>query len=564
MIARKAALVAVVLCFAACKDNADRPGQGKARPAPAAPAAGAPAAPSTSAAAGQAPADPNAASAAAGTAAGTPAANSPAANGVTGAAPASSGPTGAAAAPPGLPTASPAPTAPAGAAPAAAASLDGGAPGEGSAAAAAGSATVDGGVAAGLPPPPPPPPPGLSAARLAEIQAALQAAKVDAWLLTDFRRTDPIALRVLGLEGSEQIATRRWFYLLPARGQPQKLLHAIEPTLLDLTPGASSFYSSWRTRDRELGRLLRGLQKVAMDWSPRNDIPTASRVDSGTVELIRSMGPEIVSSAELIAQLESTLSPEAMAGQARAAQLLAADLDAAAAEAARRLTAGNPMSERELMDHVVQRLAAEGLTAPGGGIVSVDAHTAMPHYSPAREGSSVAGQNSVLLLDFSARLANDPRAIWADLTRVYFLGERTPDEVSRIAAVVFKARDAALELLRDRVQFGKAVTGAEVDNAARKVVEAAGYGERFLHRTGHSIDTHGHGDGVNNDDFETHDTRRHLPNTCFSVEPGIYVTGRFGIRSEIDVCLVKDAAGKLQVDVRGGPLQTAVPALLAK
>jgi Xaa-Pro aminopeptidase len=354
------------------------------------------------------------------------------------------------------------------------------------------------------------------------------------------------------------------FYLLPARGQPQKLLHAIEPGALDVLPGAAATYSSWRSRDRELGRILRGLRTVAMDFSPRNEIPTTSRTDAGTVELVRSMGPEVVSAAELVAWSSSTLSADELAGQARAAALVSADLDATAQEAARRLKAGNPATERELQDFVLARWAQEGLSNDGGRpIVAVDAHTALPHYMAPAQGSAVAGQNSVLLLDFGARLANDPRAVYADLTRVYFLGSRTPDEVARVADVVFKARDAAVELLKYRAEWSKPVTGAEVDGAARKVVTDAGFGERFLHRTGHSIGPRVHGDGVNNDDFETHDARRHLANTCFSVEPGIYTTGRFGVRSEIDVCLVKDAAGKVAVDVRGGPLQTSVPALLA-
>ncbi len=424
------------------------------------------------------------------------------------------------------------------------------------------------------PPPAAPPPaasppaapafvPGLSAERLAAIQAALQAARIDAWLLTDFRHSDPIALHVLGLDGpGDHISTRRWFCLIPARGQVQKLVSAVEPTSLDAVPGASAVYPSWRVRDRELGRMLRGLAKVALDYSPRSELPMISRVDAGTVELLRAMGPELVSSSELIAQLESTLDAAQLAGQARAADLLTAEMDATAQEAARRLRIGSPASERELQDFLLARQAAVGLTSEGRAIVAVDAHSALPHYSPPETGSALAGKNSVLLIDAVAKLPNDPRAIPADLTRVYFLGERVPDEVARVAAVVFKARDAAVELLRFRAEWSKPVTGAEVDHAARKVVTDAGQGERFLHRTGHSIGVHGHGEGVNNDDLETHDTRRHLPDTCFSVEPGVYVANRFGIRSEINVCLIRAAHGKLQVDVRGGPLQASVPALL--
>src|SRR2546428_286092 len=275
---------------------------------------------------------------------------------------------------------------------------------------------------------------GLTPQRMARIQRALQRDKLDGWLFFDFRRSDEIAYRLLGLDPGGA-RSRRWYCLVPAQGQPRKLLHAIEPRALDGVPGSSATYTSWRTRDRELGTLLRGVRRVAMDYSPRNEIPTVARVDGGTLELVRSMGAEIVSSADLVAELESMLTPEELASQ---------------------------------------------------------------------------------------------------------------------------ARDAALQLLRQRAEFGKLPSGAEVDAAARNVIAKAGFGDRFLHRTGHSIDHHGHGDGVNNDDFETRDTRRHLPDTCFSIEPGIYLAGRFGIRSEIDVCL---PGGR--VELRGGPGQSVVPALLA-
>ena len=203
------------------------------------------------------------------------------------------------------------------------------------------------------------------------------------------------------------------------------------------------------------------------------------------------------------------------------------------------------------------RWAEEGFDPEAWPGVAVDAHTADPHYSPPPGGGAVAARGSLLLLDFSARLA--PDGIYADLTRVYFLGESVPEEIQRIAGYVFQARDVAVRLLRQRAELGKLPTGAEIDAAARNAIAKAGYGDRFLHRTGHSIDHHGHGDGVNNDDFETHDLRRHLPDTCFSIEPGIYLAGRFGIRSEIDVCLPQG-----RVELRGGQGQPAVPALLAK
>ena len=397
---------------------------------------------------------------------------------------------------------------------------------------------------------------GLTPQRLARIQGALQREKLDGWLFYDFRRSDEIAYRLLGLDPAGA-RSRRWYCLVPAQGPPRKLLHAIEPRALDGVPGTAATYTSWRTRDRELGALLRGVRRVAMDYSPRNEIPTVARVDGGTLELVRSMGPEIVSSAELVAELESTLTPEELASQARAAELLSADLEAVAQEAARRVRENRPATERDLQEFARARWAEEGFDPEAWPGVAVDAHTADPHYAPPASGGAVAGRGSLLLLDFSARLA--PAGIYADLTRVYFLGESVPEDIQRIAGYVFQARDAALQLLRQRSEFGKLPTGAEVDAAARNVIAKAGYAERFLHRTGHSIDHHGHGDGVNNDDFETRDLRRHLPETCFSIEPGIYLAGRFGIRSEIDVCL---PGGR--VELRGGPGQPAVPAMLAR
>jgi Xaa-Pro aminopeptidase len=394
---------------------------------------------------------------------------------------------------------------------------------------------------------------GLPPARLARIQAALAMQKLDGWLFYDFRGSDPIGYRVLGLD-PRGVRSRRWYCYVPAKGQPQKLVHSIEPHALDGVPGPVASYSSWRIRDRELGRILRGAKRVALQYSPRNELPTVARVDAGTVELVRAMGPEVVSSADLVAQIESVLTPEELLTQSRAAELIAQVQEETAQEAARRVRAAQPTTERDLRDFAQKRMVELGLSEPGT-IVAIDAHSADPH-SEALDGA--VGRNSLLLLDFTGRNGSGPHAIQADLTRVYFLGERVPDEIQRVAGIVFAARDGALELLRQRWSAGRPVTGADVDQAARAIIDRQGFGEKFLHRTGHSIGLRVHGDGVNNDDFETHDTRHHLQDTCFSVEPGIYLAGRFGIRTEVDVCLL--AGG--QVSVTGGEPQRAVPALL--
>jgi len=376
---------------------------------------------------------------------------------------------------------------------------------------------------------------GLSPQQLAKIQSALVKERLDGWLFFDFRREDDIAYRVLGLSSAGP-RSRAWWCLIPARGDPRKLLHAIEPHALDGVPGSTSTYTSWRSRDRQLALLLKGMKRVAMDYSPRDEIQTVSRVDAGAVELVKSMGVEVATSAELVASLGSVLSAYELKSQGLAAGLLAADMEATAREAARRIKSGQPATERELQDFARERWKREGLDdGKGRPGVAVDAHSADPHYSAPETGSAVAGAGSFLLLDFAARLG--PHGAYGDLTRVYYLGDQVPSEIARIAAIVFQARDAALRVVRDGVDHGRLPTGADVDAAARGVIVKAGYGEQFLHRTGHSIDLRGHGDGVNNDDFETHDVRRHLPDTCFSIEPGIYLAGRFGVRSEVDVCL---------------------------
>ena len=394
---------------------------------------------------------------------------------------------------------------------------------------------------------------GLPPDKLARIQAALVQQRLDGWLFYDFRGSDRIAYRVLGLD-ARGVRTRRWYCYLPARGQPQKLVHAIEPHSLDGVPGQSAVYAAWRVRDRELGRILRGARRVAMQYSPRNEMPTVAYVDGGTVELVRSLGPEIASSAELVAQIESVLTPEGLQSQARASELIAQVQQETADEAARRVRASQPTTERDLRDFAQRRMAELGLV-DAGQIVAVDAHSADPHST---DLDGAVGRNALLLLDFSGRLGAGPDTIQGDLTPVYFLGERVPDEVLRVAGIVFQARDAALDLLRQRWSAGRPVTGAEVDQAARGTIDRAGFAERFLHRTGHNIGVRAHGDGVNNDDFETHDVRRHLASTCSSIEPGIYLANRFGIRTEIDVCLLDGG----RVEVRGGEPQRAVPALL--
>ncbi|MBI4515856.1 MAG: M24 family metallopeptidase [Deltaproteobacteria bacterium] len=395
------------------------------------------------------------------------------------------------------------------------------------------------------------------ASSIAAIQAALHAqsdaAGIDAWLFYDFRGSDALAYRVLGLPQAE--LTRRWFYLVPASGHPRALVSAVEPEALADLPGERIVYRTWQDLHDGLRGLLRGCRRVAMQYSPNNAIPYVSRVDAGTVELVRSCGVELVSSADLMQRCEAVWSPAQYASHCRAARGLRQTVDDTFAHIAAAINAGTQSTELGAQAFMLDSFARAGLLTSKPPIVAVDSHSANPHYQPEPATNAAIRRGSFVLIDLWAK---EPGGVYADITWTGYAGESVPDEYANVFAVVRAARDAAVMLVSEAARSQRSLCGADVDEAARSVIRRAGYGDYFVHRTGHSIGVEVHGNGANIDGFESPDHRRLIPGTCFSIEPGIYLPGRFGVRSEVDVYLSERDA-----EVTGMPAQTAVVPLLA-
>jgi Xaa-Pro aminopeptidase len=387
---------------------------------------------------------------------------------------------------------------------------------------------------------------------IAAIQAALAADDLDGWLLYDFRGSNPIAVGLAGLAGVH--TTRRWFYFIPRAGAPRKLVHAIEAGTLAALPGDTWRYAGRRELEAGVGRLIDGVRRIAMEYSPAGAIPYLSRVDAGTIEFVRGFGVGIVSSGDLVGQFVAAWDDAAIASHRAASRTLYKIKDAAFDYASARLSAGEPVHESEIQQAMVRWFADEGLVADAAPIVAVQEHAGNPHYSPTPEGSRALRPGDLLLLDLWGKL-EDPGAVYADITWVGVAGD-APADVRRAFDAALAARDAAVALVQSRVAAGQPVRGWEVDRAARDVMAGAGYAEAFVHRTGHSLGTEVHGDGVHMDDYETHDDRRLVPGTGFTIEPGIY-TPRFGVRTEINMVV-----GLASAEVTG-PRQTELVRLPA-
>lgn len=373
----------------------------------------------------------------------------------------------------------------------------------------------------------------------AAIQQALRDANLDGWLFFDHHRRDPLAYRVLRFEPA-QMPTRRWYYLIPAEGEPVGLVHAIEANILTALPGEKRRYSGWRAQVDSLRQLLHGCRSVAMQYSPLCAIPYISMIDGGTIELIRSCGVEIRSSADLIQRFESAWDEAKLASHLEAGRRVD-KVRAAAFEMVReRLQNGAPVSEIEVKDAILANFAAAGLVTDHGPIVAVNANAANPHYEPSPEQYAPIQKDDLLLLDMWAKL-DHPGAAFYDITWVGYCGLQPPADVQNVFDTVRIARDAAIDLVQQRVRSREALHGFEVDDAARQVITNAGFGQFFVHRTGHSIGEEVHGTGANMDNLETHDERLVMPMSCFSVEPGIYLD-RFGIRLEVDVFVDTETA----------------------
>lgn len=369
---------------------------------------------------------------------------------------------------------------------------------------------------------------------VAAIQKALGEQGLDGWLLYDLRGSNPIARAVIGFD-ERQIGTRRWFYLIPAAGEPVAIVHVIEPNALAGAPGLKVLYRSWRELESTLKTHLAGRKRLAMEYSPGAAIPLVSRVDAGTVEMVRAAGPEVVSSADLVQLFEARFSPEQKALHDRAARDTLLAKDEAFALVRERMAAGIPIRESEVQAFISARFEARGLTTHHPCIVAVNEHASDPHFETAAGANDrEIRKGDVLLIDLWAKVAGDPQAVYYDATWMGFCGREVPGRVREVWEVVKGARDAAVDFVKASVAAGSALHGYEVDDVSRGFIEARGYGSYFLHRTGHSIGYEVHGNGVNIDNLETRDQRRIIPGVCFSIEPGVYLP-EFGVRSEIDM-----------------------------
>ena len=364
------------------------------------------------------------------------------------------------------------------------------------------------------------------------IQEALRASKLDGWLFFDHHHRDPLAYRILQLPESLHVS-RRWYYFVPAHGEPQKLVHRIESGTLNSLPGEHHVYSSWVEQQKKLAAMLSGCARIAMQYSPNCAIPYVSLVDGGTLELVRAAGVEIVSSADLVQQFEARLSEAQFESHIEAGKRVDQIRREAFDLIGERIRARNPLSEFDVYQFIRRRFEQSGLESDHGPIVAVNANASDPHYEPSVERTSHIQCGDVVLIDLFAKLAQSG-SIFYDITWTGFCGDTIPDRVQNIFEIVRDARKKATELVIRKIGASERLAGFEVDDAARGHIESHGLGEYFFHRTGHSIATEIHGSGANMDNLESHDERQILAGSCFSVEPGIYLP-EFGIRSEVDM-----------------------------
>jgi Xaa-Pro aminopeptidase len=395
----------------------------------------------------------------------------------------------------------------------------------------------------------------MSEAHIESLQRALQENSLDGWLFYSFRGSDPIAENILRLDHAK-FTTRRWFYFVPAQGTPQKLVHAIETGTLDSLPGDKRVYLPWQQLHQLLRETLKGMKKVAMQYSPLNAIPYISRVDAGTIELIRSFGVEVVSSADLVQIFEAVWTEEQLQTHLYAAKHMREIVDEIVKEVRRRVQADSGATEVEVQQFILQEYERRDLTAGHPPIVAINAHSADPHYAPNLEDNLPMRKGDFLLVDMWSK-RKVPHAVYDDITWTFFIGDSVPSENQKIFNVVRDGRDASIKAAQKRYPTGEILYGWQIDEEARQSITKAGYGDYFLHRTGHSIHEEVHGNGANIDNLETQDSRRLMQGTCFSIEPGVYLKGKFGVRSEVDMYLSEKEA-----IVTGLPIQTEVVPIL--
>ncbi len=383
---------------------------------------------------------------------------------------------------------------------------------------------------------------------LAAIQSALRERNIDAWLFYDHHHRDPIAYRVLGLPDNLMV-TRRWYYVIPAQGEPVKLVHKIESGHLDTLPGKKMQYAAWQELFEQLKGMLAAYRDVAMQYSPNNVVFYVSLVDAGTIEMIRGLGKNVVSSGDLVAQFEATWTEAQIKSHYAARDAVDAITAEAFKEIGRRVRNGGT-NEYQIQQWFMEAFKRENLVTDDPPIVGVNANSGNPHYEPHEQGSAPIREGDFVLLDVWAK-KNTPGAVYYDITWTGFVGKAASDRMREVFTIVSGARDAGVKTVQDAIAAGRAIAGWEVDRATREYIGKAGFGDYFIHRTGHSIGTDVHANGANMDDLETHDERRILQNSCFSIEPGIYLP-EFGVRSEVNVLVRPKAAevtGKIQREI---------------
>jgi Xaa-Pro aminopeptidase len=385
------------------------------------------------------------------------------------------------------------------------------------------------------------------------IQSDLRAAKLDGWLFYDFRGRDPIAQHILSLP--EGMRTRRWFYFVPAKGTPKKLVHKIEAESLAALPGDTLYYAGQEELRKNVGKILGRARNVAMQYSPKNAIPYVAMVDAGTIELVRSAGAKVASSADLVQKYEACWSAAQLESHLTAGAAIDRIVREAFQTAAKSVREKKTITEYDLKIWILKEFEAAGIWTEEGPDIAVNAHASDPHYGPTAESSSPIREGDLLLLDVWGK-KKTPGSVYYDVTWMGYLGTKVPAKYAQVFEIVREARDKAVELIRKHIAAGKPLQGWQVDKAARAVVEKAGYGKYFFHRTGHSIGEKVHGNGANMDGLETHDVRHLIPHTCNSIEPGIYLP-EFGVRSEVNV-YVDDGEARVT-----GAIQNEILALLA-
>lgn len=380
--------------------------------------------------------------------------------------------------------------------------------------------------------------------KITKVAEDLRKEGLDGWLFYDFRGSNDLACNFLEVTGH---LTRRFFYWIPANGEPVRLVHPVEPKVLAHLPGKEVRYKSWQHLEECLGTMLHGSARIAMEYSPRNAIPYVSKVDAGTLEVIRGFGVDVVSSANLLQSYESVWDGFQEASHFKAAEMLDKTVEMAWQFIGDAIASNRAVTEYDVQQFIVHELQKGGFVFEGTPYVDVNANSANPHYCCSKEECAPIRKGDFVLIDLWCK-QNLPRAVYADITRVGVVATHPTERQREIFSIVKEARDAATALVKDRFAKGIPVMGWEVDQCARDVIEEAGYGDYFTHRTGHNIHTQDHGNGAHIDNLETQDKRQLLPGTCFSIEPGIYLPGEFGVRLEYDIYVDKACS----VHVTGG------------